>query len=235
MSHTLAEQAPHAARSRHATSIRRAAMPCATLATLLCAGPGAAIAQESHDPVPSLRFAPAVAPGPITPADDRTSQDFVSLRFSPSPPADPEPATDENEDTDARNSPLQVYADLMILRAMSPEDEQAFSPGALLGQSTLTFEDAQSDASLWGDRQAGVARINRLELLPAVYLRSGRVHDAGYESLDYADLYAELGVGLTANTGLWLRYERLRQALGSAREGEQVDADALYLQFELRF
>ena len=59
--------------------------------------------------------------------------------------------------------------------------------------------------------------------------------DEGYESIDYADLYAELGVDLTSNSGIWLRYERLRQALGRGRVGEQVDADALFLQFELRF
>jgi len=195
-----------------------------------------AIAQTDNAPPPptaltSLHFSPAPNPAPVEPTSPTENPVGQSaLNFDPEAIIAPGlPPTSE------RQSPLTILTELMLIRAkaaQSPPPETEI-PDAI-DVFSLRFQDSLSEQSLWSQPDAA-ANFGRWEVLPDLYLRSGRVLDVGYESLDYADLYAELGVDLTSNTGLWLRYERLRQALGSGREGEQVDADALYLQFELRF
>jgi hypothetical protein len=189
---------------------------------------------DSPPPMPSLHFTAVIDPAPVDlPALLDDPADPGELVFKPGPIINAErPAPG------VQQSPLTVLADLMLLRAQSPGLEPAETDAAALPDAadwfSLRFDDAAGGQSLW-DNTDSIAGPTRWELLPDLFLRSGRVFDEGYESIDYADLYAELGVDLTSNTGISLRYERLRQALGSGREGEQVDADALYLQFELRF
>lgn len=222
-----------------------------TLLTALC-GSHAAIAtnaqstaiQDAAQPSATLHFTNAEAPAQVQPFPGDLPRNATDLAFKPG--AIINTAGVQLVD---RPNPLAIASDLILLRLDAMEeqqdrDEQAdtqaagakgdpfFAPEGF----SLRFEhNARADA-LWSrNANAPGGTLNRLEVLPALYLRSGRVHDTGFESLDYADMYAELGVDLTTNTGLSLRYERLRQALGQQREGEQVDADALFLQFELRF
>jgi hypothetical protein len=191
---------------------------------------------EQPAPLPLLHF--SLEPSPVTaeapPSDP--PPDPGALRFTPEPIIAPGQAPPD----EARN-PLLALIDQMLVRTREAEpsrpEETTPDPESLNIPEgfTLRFENELRRKSLWARSDNAQTGFNRWELLPALYLRSGRVYDAGYESIDYADLYAELGVDLTNNTGLWLRYERLRQALGQQREGEQVGADALFLQFELRF
>ncbi|MCB9838261.1 MAG: hypothetical protein H6813_02890 [Phycisphaeraceae bacterium] len=215
-----------------------------TLCALVLVAGSSALAQSDSSeqqlaeaaPNPALHFSLAHLPEPVEPAGSRSTPPHSDLWFSPAP--------DSGETTPAgpdHLQPLRVLSEMMLARSpeSAPEADAGQQPPTLLRTEngyTLRFEDAAIASPLLRDPgEFASAGSNRWELLPDVYLRSGRVHDAGYESIDYADLYAELGVDLSSNTGLWLRYERLRQALGQQREGEQVDADALYLQFELRF
>jgi len=205
-----------------------------------------AAAAESEQPVATntaLHFAPGPTEATIQPLPGDADRSPTDLLFHPGAIIDP--SVDQFQ---ARPNPLAIASELALLRIenleqSSDDNDDGDNPSNNAGGASpfgpagfsLRFEDGARAQALWSrpDRQS--QQINRLELLPALYLRSGRVHDRGFESLDYADLYAEVGVGLSMNTGLWLRYERLRQALGQQRQGEQVDADALFLQFELRF
>jgi len=204
---------------------------------VLLAPPAQAIGQEAET-APALsstlhfsrEIQPAVVELAPTFSDGLLTDDFM-LRFDAESPVGIE--TDHGESPE---SSLSILAELTLLRVRSSSNEAtSLDPAGSPHEVSLRFNDAQDAGTIWGDSANTAVGIDRWEVIPDLYIRSGQVHDAGYESLDYADLYAELGVDLSSNTGIWLRYERLRQALGSSREGEQVDADALYLQFELRF